>query len=368
VAFFYSVITEHSSEGGYHIIKALTALSSVAALFTHLLLHPPLTVQIPSALPDSGEEATTVPLPTATWPTGWRNVASSASHYKDIRLQQIQITTHATIAYVSGSVLHVQKKGRAQDVWVKVLQLAAQPVNDNDWVYAVPVDSSGQFHEWIQLPFGSGHYELAVAPALATAQTSLHVRFATRLQVLTPRFDLVDVKADDNRQLGQLSSAWANWLSPSVRTLAQSITAHAVTPLDKVRAVYNWEAAHIAYNFAELNNQEDYHWSTAQETLTTQSGICVDYSNVADALLRAVNIPTQMLIGYASDAGAAVADNGNLGHSWNRSYVAGHWVYFDPTWSREYLSPTEYFLQNKWFNPSAAVMKRTHRVAAIATR
>ena len=215
------------------------------------------------------------------------------------------------------------------------------------------------------MPFGSNRYQIAVAPPLRTSQTSANVSFDQKQEVISSPFLLAHIKADTNRQLGMLSSVWANWQNSQVTKLAHMITMQAKTSLDKVRAVYNWEAANIAYNFPEVSTVENYRWSTTQETLATHEGICVDYSNVADALLRAVGIPTQMVVGSANDVGLAVADNGNVLHSWNRSCINGHWVYFDPTWSRIYLSQTQFVTGDQWFNPPTSLLDRTHHMMGI---
>jgi len=138
-------------------------------------------------------------------------------------------------------------------------------------------------------------------------------------------------------------------------------------------AIYHYEAARISYDGNSLIDG-DYTWSTAQETLASGEGICLDYANVAAALLRSLHIATQIVVGYARDPDATVADNGNTAHAWDRSWIGGRWVYFDPTWSREYFlppgqsypQPTDlYVYQPQWFNPPAYLLAATHKMDGV---
>ena len=259
-------------------------------------------------------------------------------------------------------------------VWVQIDDLGTLTFDPQTWIYPVTVSPNGTFSAVLYDPFLADHTEIQVAPPLSTAQTSLNDKFDTLQDMSTKDFLLTYHGQATNQQIGLLTSVWADAVDPGIQALAQSITAFATTPMAKILAVYNWEARHIGYNGALLA-QGGYGWSTAEETIATKKGSCVDYANVADALLRSVGIPTEMVLGYASDGKGNVADSGNCGHAWNRSYVNGKWVYFDPTWSRIYLTtpspnappePTDlYFYQATWFNPPTKLLDHSHSMSAI---
>ena len=259
-------------------------------------------------------------------------------------------------------------------VWVQIDDLGTLTFDPQTWIYPVNVLTNGTFSAVLYDPFLADHTEIQVAPPLSTAQTSLNDKFDTKQDMSTKDFLLTYTGQATNQQIGLLTSVWADALDPGIQALARSITALATTPMAKILAVYNWEARHIGYNGALLAHG-GYGWSTAEETIATKKGICVDYANVADALLRSLGIPTEMVLGYASDGKGNVADSGNSGHAWNRSYVNGKWVYFDPTWSRIYVTtpspssppePTDlYFYQATWFNPPTKLLDHTHSMSAI---
>lgn len=257
-------------------------------------------------------------------------------------------------------------------VWIQITRMTNAGPTYKQWQYAVPVQANGSFAVALQIPFASGRYQVEAAPPLTTAQTSLTYSFATNRESVSNLLTLTFPGADSNQQLGLLSSAWADWNTPQVEGLARQITAGLNNPLAKVRAIYDWEGHHIGYNGALLKNG-GYGWSTTQETLASGVGICVDYANVGDALARALGISTQMVDGVAYNATGKV-DN-NEGHAWNRSWINGAWINWDPTWSRVYLvsnikempgPETLYLFHPQWFNPSPKQFASTHTFLNVA--
>ncbi|MCY0900855.1 MAG: transglutaminase-like domain-containing protein [Firmicutes bacterium] len=247
-------------------------------------------------------------------------------------------------------------------------QSAAQPESANATHQAAVVNFSALIH----VPFAAGTYQLALAPSLSTGQTNLADTFDLKSSSVSMPITLSFSGEDSDQQLGRLTSVWADWTDPQVASLAHRIAGH-LPPLAAAEAVYHYEAAHISYDGNSLIDG-DYTWSTAQETLASGEGICLDYANVAAALLRSLHVATQIVVGYARDPDATVADNGNTAHAWDRSWIGGRWVYFDPTWSREYFlppgqaypQPTDlYVYQPQWFNPPAYLLAATHKMNGV---
>lgn len=271
---------------------------------------------------------------------------------------------------------HEQTGGRRfyPEVWLQVNELGTGVSHEvNQWQYPVDVNSDGSFAYAIHVPFPADTYEIQVAPPLTTSQTTLTYSFDTNQQSVSNPFNLNNAGADSNIELGMLTSVWANYTDPAIQALAKRITQGLSSPLAMAQAVYDWEGQHIGYNGKLLANN-GYGWSTTEETLSSKVGICVDYANVADALLRALGIPTQMIVGYANDSSVQEVDNGNNGHAWNRSWIGNSWIFFDPTWSRLYFlgsanalpGPHDLWVfQPQWFNPPTKTFTQTHRPIGI---
>jgi|GEM_PF-2161010 len=330
------------------------------------------------AVPASGE------LPLSSAPSAADVAANSSLHTvlplqspssanEPVQLQDVIFNPGNPNIVVSGVVKEASGTPMPSVAWIQINDLGLTSGNPNQWNYAVPVLSSGTFADVLQIPFSADVYEVQAAPPLTTAQTSLNYMFATKQQTVSSQFTMTFQGQDSNQQLGMLASAWADWTDPAIQALASQITKGISSPLAQAQAVYNWEGQHIGYNGALLANG-GYGWSTTQETLSSGIGICVDYANVADALMRSLGVPTQMVVGYANNGAPVQVDNPNDGHAWNRSWIGNEWIYWDPTWARLYFVTsatqipgpgTPWSFQPQWFNPSAKVFNSTHQQTGI---
>jgi len=346
----------------------------VQALSSHFHTHiASAQAQVLPTLPVSGEQAlASAPLAATLAKAKVTNPALTTLFLSGGAPAQLRAVVFDPSKPEVTAIGRLAAQAHSRQVWVQIEQVSGAQAG-RSWTYTVPVRTDGVFAAALDVPFGAGEYRVTAALPLRTSQTSLTYKFADKAASWSPVFKLSFAGHDSARTLGLLTSTWADWTTPSIIKLAQSITNGLSSPLQKAQAVYRWEASHLDYN-GELLQHGGYGWSTTQETLARGMGICVDYANVADALLRALAIPTQMIVGYASDEGAAVADNGSSGHAWNRSFIGGHWIYFDPTWSREYfLSPVNalptssdlYLYQPQWFNPPQTVFAQTHQMSGV---
>ena len=114
---------------------------------------------------------------------------------------------------------------------------------------------------------------------------------------------------------------------------AKEITGGCENEGDVVRAVYTWVCENVSYDEAKaarLSSTTGY-VPDPDATLEEGSGICLDYSALAGAMLRSLGIPCRVVTGYV--------DPGDLYHAWNAVYIDGAWhgvqVRVEPgTWSR----------------------------------
>jgi hypothetical protein len=123
---------------------------------------------------------------------------------------------------------------------------------------------------------------------------------------------------------------------------AKELTKDAKTDLEKVQSVYRFIVNHIVYDKKKaqlvIDGKLSGYIPTVDTVLADRKGICFDYSSLMGAMLRSLNIPTKLIMGY-------VAPN-NAYHSWNEVYIEGQgWIkingsiYFDGEhWSR--MDPT----------------------------
>ena len=121
--------------------------------------------------------------------------------------------------------------------------------------------------------------------------------------------------------------------SSEVVARAKEITGGCENEGDVVRAVYTWVCENVSYDdakAAELASGSGY-VPDPDATLASGTGICLDYSALAGAMLRSLGIPCRVVTGYV--------DPGDLYHAWNAVLIDGTWhgvrVSVEPgEWSR----------------------------------
>lgn len=69
---------------------------------------------------------------------------------------------------------------------------------------------------------------------------------------------------------------------------------------------------------------------TASQTLAEQRGVCRDFTHLAIAFCRCMNIPARYCTGYLSDIGEPLPHPSGDFAAWMEVYLAGQWRVFDP--------------------------------------
>lgn len=123
----------------------------------------------------------------------------------------------------------------------------------------------------------------------------------------------------------------------AILDLAGAITSEASADYDKAKAIHDWVSQNIWYNYDELNSGISKNRS-ALETLSSQTGVCVDFASLTAALLRAVHIPAKLVTGYILDTSSheiwpqdlTAIRKGN--HVWNEAYIDGRWIIIDTSY------------------------------------
>jgi len=93
----------------------------------------------------------------------------------------------------------------------------------------------------------------------------------------------------------------------------------------RVQAICDFVHNHIKFNYEHANPTR-----TASEAFNERRGVCRDYTHLAIAFCRSLNIPARYCTGYLSDIGTpkpwAVGDFA----AWFEAYLGGRWHMFDP--------------------------------------
>jgi len=89
---------------------------------------------------------------------------------------------------------------------------------------------------------------------------------------------------------------------------------------DQVLAIDDWIFANVEYLPGVTDSEV-----SAFDTVTMQAGVCRDFSHLAIALCRALNIPARYLSAYAYNL---IPQDF---HACFEAYIGGAWIVFDPT-------------------------------------
>jgi transglutaminase-like putative cysteine protease len=92
----------------------------------------------------------------------------------------------------------------------------------------------------------------------------------------------------------------------------------------KVQAVCDY--VHSRLNFSYPNARET---RTAAQAMEERSGVCRDFTHLAVALCRCLNIPARFCNGYLGDIGVAPDPSPMDFNAWFEAYLDGQWYTFD---------------------------------------
>jgi transglutaminase-like putative cysteine protease len=106
--------------------------------------------------------------------------------------------------------------------------------------------------------------------------------------------------------------------------LAWSLFEHAPTGWARVQAICDFVHRHITFGYQHARFTR-----TAWEAYNERLGVCRDYTHLAVALCRCLNIPARYCTGYLGDIG--VPPGGPMDFAaWFEAYLGGRWHTFDP--------------------------------------
>jgi transglutaminase-like putative cysteine protease len=106
--------------------------------------------------------------------------------------------------------------------------------------------------------------------------------------------------------------------------MAWGLFDHAPTGWARVQSICDFVHRHITFGYQHARFTR-----TAWEAYNERLGVCRDYTHLAVALCRCMNIPARYCTGYLGDIG--VPPGGPMDFAaWFEAYLGGQWHTFDP--------------------------------------
>ena len=92
----------------------------------------------------------------------------------------------------------------------------------------------------------------------------------------------------------------------------------------RVQAICDFAHERITFNYQNASSTR-----TAYDAYEQQTGVCRDFTHLAVALCRCMNLPARYVNGYLGDIGVPVVDPMDFS-AWMEVYLGGRWWSFDP--------------------------------------
>ncbi len=106
---------------------------------------------------------------------------------------------------------------------------------------------------------------------------------------------------------------------------AWSLFEHSPPGWPRVQAICDFVHAHIAFGYKHARATK-----TAFEVFHEKAGVCRDYTHLAIAFCRCMNIPARYCTGYLGDIGVPPSADPMDFSAWFEAYLGGRWHVFDP--------------------------------------
>ena len=176
----------------------------------------------------------------------------------------------------------------------------------------------GRFSEEIYLTDGLGSYTIMVL-----------VHEYDRKYSLGPQVAVQNIK-EVNQYL--VPEKHIESSSNEIMELAKAITLNSKTDYEKAKAIYDWVASNINYDYEKFKKQQENNYDNvygALNTLSTKLGVCYDYAALTAALGRASGLQTKLVKGEGRIEGFTGY------HAWNEVFVSeqNRWVKLDATFA-----------------------------------
>lgn len=188
-------------------------------------------------------------------------------------------------------------------------------------VYTYDIKSTD--YAFFPLTSGSGTYTVAVYENIKDSEYA--VAF----------FETIDVDISDELSPFLYPNQYVNF-SPGddCVKLAEELISSTTTDLDAVSLIYNYIISNVTYDYSMASDPPTGYISDPDNTLSTKTGICLDYAVLMVSMLRSQGIPARLEVGYAADAY----------HAWLSIYIkdvgwingiieftGASWTLIDPT-------------------------------------
>lgn len=125
--------------------------------------------------------------------------------------------------------------------------------------------------------------------------------------------------------------------SLTLNELTEKITKPFSTNTEKTRAIFDWIAGNIKYDYKNSRDNTITKEQVQPDVVfQKRKGVCEGYSNLFKYMLDYCHIENKVITGYGRNSLKTIFVN-KPNHNWNSVRLNGKWYLFDVTWARDSL-------------------------------
>ena len=129
----------------------------------------------------------------------------------------------------------------------------------------------------------------------------------------------------------------------TTQELADALTCHFTDPIDRARAIFDWCAYNVTYDWLAFQSG-NHPAQDAQTVLRTKKGVCAGYANLFQSLAERIGLQSRVVHGYGKGIGYDPAQKQVKGsnHAWNVVRVDEEWRMIESTWGAGYINNNQF--------------------------
>lgn len=170
----------------------------------------------------------------------------------------------------------------------------------------------GALTEQFPLQLGNGEYKVMILENVSGKSYKVMKQETVRLNLKDDKIVFLNSIQNINWTSTSKAAAKASELADGLKTNAEI-----------VQAVYDFVTSTIAYDDKLAKSAPVDYLPSVDRTLAAKKDICYGYSALFAAMLRSLDIPTKLVMGYSEYT--------DVYHAWNEVYVKGKWMTIDTT-------------------------------------
>ena len=215
-------------------------------------------------------------------------------------LVSITLLLNSTIAYadtgISSSILNVNKDFISEGLVKVKFNLNSDKklklmLRKDQVKYYYNVKKSDEY-EAFPLQLGEGDYELSLLENIGGNQYKYI--YSENLKL--------DLKDNNDVYLNSIQIIKWNDEMESIR-FAKDLVKDIKSDEEKIKAIYNYVIVNFKYDYDKIKTLTPDYIPNIDDTFVNKKGICYDYSSLFASMLRSVDIPTKLIMGYTSNVG-----------------------------------------------------------------